>query len=120
MQGKPAKKKNKGWRTSKPGPKPIGEREEAQRVERRELEHSNILSSMEFLGNPFDEMNIDEKKKHALYMYYDMIKVCIFPVICPTNLYNKKLDFHRVRLSLTKIYGWRGKSKAAKKAFPLK
>ena len=92
MQGKPAKKQNKGWRTSKPGPRPIGEREEAQRVERRELEHSNILSSMEYLGNPFDEMNIDEKKKHTLYMYYDMIKVCIFPVICPKNVYKKTPD----------------------------
>ena len=113
MQGKPAKKKIKGWRTSKPGPKPIGEREEAQQVERRVLDHSNILSSMEFLGNPFDEMNIDEKEKHALYMYYDMIKVCIFPVICSKSWYNKKLDFHRVRLSLTKIYGWKGEKQGS-------
>ena len=48
-----------------------------ERVEKREKEYSDVLSSLDFLGDPFDNMNIDEKKKHALFLYYDRIKVCM-------------------------------------------
>ena len=30
---------------------------------------------MEFLGDPYDEMNIEDKKKHALHHYYSRLKV---------------------------------------------
>ena len=73
---KTCKRPGKGWRPEKPGTKVVGEKKEVEQVERREKEHSDVLSRMDFLGNPFDEMNIDEKKKHALYLFYDIIKVC--------------------------------------------
>ena len=53
----------------------MGEIEEEHRVQKREAELSDLLSRMDFLGNPFDEMNIDEKKRHALYLFYEKVKV---------------------------------------------
>ena len=44
-------------------------------MDKRETEFSDVLSRLDFLGDPFDEMNIDEKKKHALHHYYECIKV---------------------------------------------
>ena len=55
----------------------MGEKVEEKRVEKREKEYSDVLSRLDQLGDPFDHMNIDEKKKHALFLYYDKIKVCI-------------------------------------------
>ena len=33
------------------------------------------MSNLESIGDPFDDMNIDEKKKFALFWYYSVIKV---------------------------------------------
>ena len=57
------------------GTKPLGEVEEGRRTERREEELCDILSRLELLGDPFDSMDIDEKKRHALFLFYDKIKV---------------------------------------------
>ena len=54
----------------------MGETEEEKRIEKREEEYSDVLSRLDILGDPYDDMNIDEKKRHALFLYYDSIKVC--------------------------------------------
>ena len=41
----------------------MGEKVEEKRVEKREKEYSDVLSRLDQLGDPFDHMNIDEKKK---------------------------------------------------------
>ena len=71
------------------GSKPLGANEEQQRVERREDELSEVLSRLELLGNPMDDLDIDEKKKHALFLFYDRIKVkrCLFVSCSRVQLY---------------------------------
>ena len=73
LQGKPNNQQN--WRRGKAGTKPLGEIEEGKRTERREQELSDVLSRLELLGDPFDNMDMDEKKRHALFLFYDKIKV---------------------------------------------
>ena len=57
------------------GSKPLGAIEEQKRVEKREAELSDILSSLTVLGDPYEEMDLNEKKRHALFLYYDKLKV---------------------------------------------
>jgi hypothetical protein len=54
----------------------MGETEEEKRVKKTEEEYSDVLSRLNILGDPYDAMTIDEKKRHALFLYYDSIKVC--------------------------------------------
>ena len=63
------------WRKVRAGTKPFGNNEEQRRVDRRENEFSEVLSRLEVLGDPFNDMNIEDKKRHALFLFYDRIKV---------------------------------------------
>ena len=45
------------------------------RDDKREEDFIDLLNNMEFLGNPMNEMNIEEKKRHALHHYYCKLKV---------------------------------------------
>ena len=65
-----------GWRRGKTGSKTIGDTEK-RRNKKRQEELENIKLKLELLGDPFDEMNIDEKKKHALYWFFSFVKVCL-------------------------------------------
>lgn len=67
------------------GSKPIGAVEEQIRVERREKEYADTLSRLSMLGDPFDDMNIEEKKRHALFLFYDKIRVRNVLFVCLTD-----------------------------------
>jgi hypothetical protein len=71
------------------GSKPLGANEEKQRVEKRDDELSEVLSRLELIGDPMDDLDISEKKKHALFLFYDRIKVkcCLFVSCSRVQLY---------------------------------
>ena len=52
----------------------MGERE-VKRTEIREAEHARVIENLEFIGDPFDQMDLQTKKHHALFMYYQILKV---------------------------------------------
>ena len=68
----------KGWGKVKPGSRPVGRVEEQTRVDKREEEYSDVLSRLDDLGDPYNDMNIDEKKRHALVHFYERLKVFLF------------------------------------------
>ena len=63
------------WRQGKAGSKPFGNKEEQRRVDMKENEFAEVLSRLDVLGDPFNDMNIEEKKRHGLFLFYDKIKV---------------------------------------------
>ena len=56
-------------------------------MEKREQEYSDILSALTTLGNPFDDMNIEEKKRHALFLFFYKMKVIWFGPISAKCLF---------------------------------
>ena len=50
-------------------------RVEEVRKEARALEYESIVENLDYLGDPYDKMDIDTKKEHALSMYYEVLKV---------------------------------------------
>ena len=48
---------------------------ENQRQENRNKEYKQISRNLDVLGNPYDQMDINTKKMHALSMYYEKVKV---------------------------------------------
>ena len=74
-QKKPKIKPLRGWRHHKRGTRPHASNEDLIRNEKREEELKSVMSKLESIGDPFDDMNIEEKKKHALYQYYTIIRV---------------------------------------------
>ena len=79
---KKRRKRKKGRR----GTRPVGPLEEQKRVEKREQEYSDILSALTTLGNPFDDLNIEEKR-HALFLFFDKMKVIWFGQISAKCLF---------------------------------
>ena len=67
-------KRKKGWRRNKPGTESMGERE-AVRKDVRKADLKQVLENLDYLGDPFDQMDLETKKQHALSMYYHLIKV---------------------------------------------
>ena len=72
---KTGKRSGQGWRPEKPGSRPSGDTAEGERVRKWEEELSDVESRLDSIGDPWDAMNIDEKKKFALHLYYSEIKV---------------------------------------------
>ena len=52
----------------------MGKREE-DRKEIRAAEYETVLENLAFLGDPYDMMDINIKKQHALSLYYKILKV---------------------------------------------
>ena len=52
----------------------VGERERVRELQ-REAEYEEVLGHLDYLGNPFDQMDLHTKKQHALYLYYEIAKV---------------------------------------------
>ena len=52
----------------------MGKREENRR-EIRAAEYEAVLENLDFLGDPFDMMDLGTKKQHALSLYYKILKV---------------------------------------------
>ena len=52
----------------------MGERERVRELQ-REAEYERVSDHLEYLGNPFDQMDLSTKKQHALYLYYEILKV---------------------------------------------
>ena len=50
-------------------------RAEEVRKEVRAAEHENIVENLDYLGDPYDKMDINTKKEHALPLYYKVLKV---------------------------------------------
>ena len=81
----PGKSRKRTRRKGKVGSRPIGAVEEQIRVERREKEYADTLSRLDMLGDPYDDMSIEEKKRHALFLFYDKIRVRIVLFVCLTD-----------------------------------
>ena len=58
----------------------MGSREE-ERENNRDKEFKHIAKNLDVIGNPYDQMDIETKKVHALSMYYDKVKVMLGLVI---------------------------------------
>ena len=52
----------------------MGQREK-ERAETRETEYEEITDHLDYLGDPYDQMDLLTKKHHALSMYYQILKV---------------------------------------------
>ena len=52
-------------------------RRELQRQKKREDEYKEIVKNLEELGisNPYDEMDMENKRKHTLSLFYEKMKV---------------------------------------------
>ena len=50
-------------------------RVEEVRKEVRAAEYDDIVDNLEYLGSPYDKMDIDTKKEHALPLFYKVLKV---------------------------------------------
>ena len=74
------RRRNKWKRKGKSGARPMGDRE-AQREKRRDEEFDHIVKNLDSLGNPYDQMDINTKKLHALSMYYEKVKVLMLSIL---------------------------------------
>ena len=54
----------------------MGDRERI-REDVRESEFKNVLENLDQLGEVYDQMDLETKKKHALSMYYQLLKVSV-------------------------------------------
>ena len=52
----------------------MGERERI-RQEIRDEEFQRVEDNLDYLGDPYDQMDLHTKKQHALAMYYKLLKV---------------------------------------------
>ena len=65
---------SKNWTARKDSAKPRGE-EDVRREQTREEEYLMICSRLEVVGDPYDTMNLADKKIHAISLYYQLVKV---------------------------------------------
>ena len=72
---KKSKKEKRKWRQGKSETKPKGETYESTNAERKAEQYMETLNKLEIIGDPFDSMNLDTKKKHAISCYYSLLKV---------------------------------------------
>ena len=70
IKGKRGKRKRKGWDKHKKGEKGRG-KEDIARKAKVDDKIEKIMRAKENLENPYDEMDIDTKKSHALFFYND-------------------------------------------------
>ena len=75
------RKRKRKWKKGKKGTRDMGKREEV-RKESRASEYLQVEDNMDFLGNPFDMMDINTKKHHALSFYYQFLKVIKIVSLC--------------------------------------
>ena len=68
------RKGKKGWRAGKTSTRDMGERERI-RQEIRDEEFQRVEDNLDYLGDPYDQMDLHTKKQHALAMYYKLLKV---------------------------------------------
>ena len=82
------KKKNNMWDRRRTGTHGRGIEEERRRNEREE-EYLDICTRLEYLGDPYENMDMTEKKVHGITYYYQLIKVFTFNLVaecvCPLN-----------------------------------
>ena len=58
----------------KAGAKPRG-RQDARRMREMRRRVAQVGQALDQLGNPFDHMSIDQKKEHALFLFYRRLQV---------------------------------------------
>ena len=68
--GKRGKGKSRGWSDHKGGAKSRG-KEDTERRAKVNDKIERVVSATENLENPYDDMDIDTKKAHALFLYND-------------------------------------------------
>ena len=61
----------------KPGTKSRGKKWEEKRLTKKRETLEMIDEVLEVIGNPFEDMSIDEKKRIAVYSFHKRLKVCI-------------------------------------------
>ena len=74
----------------KPGAKPRG-RQDAKRMGEMRRRVAQVGQALDQLGNPFDHMSIDQKKEHALFLFYRRLQV---KNICTKR--TQRIVFHSV------------------------
>ena len=66
------KRKKKGWSQHKKGTKPRGQ-EDVDRQQKVTDKITKIKCASKQLRNPFDEMDIDTKREHAIFLYCEQV-----------------------------------------------
>ena len=89
-------RKNNHFRRSKPGKNNRG-LEDKKREADHVADYEMVCSYLENIGDPYDDMNLEEKKRLAIYHFYRILKVAI-------SLCTLKLLFNIVR-RLLKLRG---------------
>ena len=61
----------------------------------REEEYTETCDILEYVGDPYDNMDLREKKTHGISLYFQIIKVFVFSRILSTrgSLQKKKNSF---------------------------
>ena len=71
----PGKKGGKKWRQGKDRTNPLGDRKETEMKDKKDQQYADILKKIDIIGDPYDMMNMKDKKSHALASFYDYMKV---------------------------------------------
>jgi hypothetical protein len=67
---------NKNWTGRKPGTNERGSEDKRRELARKE-EYEMACSNLEYVGDPYDSMDLGDKKIHGISLYYQLIKVYI-------------------------------------------
>ena len=68
------KKPNMHWGNRRHGTNLKGV-EDMRREEKWKKEYESVCDQLQLLVDPFDNMSLNEKKVHGLFMFYEMLKV---------------------------------------------
>ena len=63
------------WRRGRDRTNSHGEIEDDKVMDKKREQYEDILSNLAIIGDPYDNMDIQTKKTHALHHFYEYIKV---------------------------------------------
>ena len=75
MDNKKLKRHAMKWARRKSGTNMRG-KEDDKREKAREDEYLEICENLAYLGDPYDEMDLEQKKVHGISLFYQLMKVC--------------------------------------------
>jgi hypothetical protein len=76
MDDKKSKRHDMKWAQRKTGTHKRG-KEDDKREKTREDEYQEICDNLAYLGDPYDDMDLEQKKVHGISLFYQLMKVCI-------------------------------------------
>ena len=72
-----AKQKKIKFRRGKPGARPLGEKKETERSEKKRDEMDDIKNKLDALGDPYENMDMKTKRTQALHHFYTKLQARI-------------------------------------------